>query len=148
MQNKISEIEEMFKNIFRGLSNEFIDAESLYIKVEASVLSPKEGANAMRNVLNHLEGNLMEKARKYPKEQVNKSGRWRFISDSLAIGGLNSNQHSLLISKENDQNRIKIELTEICKNTATNPLSKLKIVHTQWLDHIYTTLKLIEFKIP
>lgn len=147
-QNKISEIEEMLKKIYIELSKEFKDAESLYIKVEANVLSPKEGANAMRNVLNHLEGNLLEKARTHPKEQVSKSGRWRFISDRLAIGGLNSNQHSLLVLKESDQSRIKIDLTDICKNTATNALSKLKIIHTQWLDHLYTTLKLIEFKLP
>lgn len=144
-QNKVQEIENTLKKIKDSLATEFRDANSTYIKADAEVIYPKDAANSMRNVLNHFEGNLIELARFHPGENIKNSDKWQFIANRLATGGNNGNEYALLSLKGRDQRQIQVDLTDITKNTSTNPLEKLRIVHAQWLDHLYTSLKFIDF---
>ncbi len=144
-QNKVQEIENTLKKIRDSLATEFRDANSTYIKADAEVVLSKDAANSMRNVLNHFEGNLVELARSHPGENVKNSDKWLFIANRLATGGSTSNEYTLLSQKGRDHRQIQVDLTDITKNTSTSPLGKLRIVHTQWLDHLYTSLKLIDF---
>lgn len=145
-QTKVSEIEKLLSKIRLELSLEFSEANASFSKADKSVVEPNDAANSMRNVLNHVEGNLLEISRSGQKIQVSKGQMWAFFSDKLSIGGKNSVEHSLLLQKQNDQAKLKHELTDILKKTSKDPLARLRELHVQWLDHLYTTLKLVDPK--
>lgn len=142
-QNKKDEVKSLLSKLNESLPNEFLDAQSMFEKADLCVVHPKEAANSMRNVINHFKGYLLEKARNHPGENIPRGQKWKFITDKLATGGVGSSEHTLLLAKDADQRRISLDLTNITKNMVENPLPLLQTVHTQWLDHLYTTLKLI-----
>jgi hypothetical protein len=142
-RNKAHYIEDVLRKIYSPLANEFVDANLAYVKADTEILSPKDAANPMRNVLTHLEGNLVEMARVHPGENIPNGDSWGFIANRLATGGKGSSEHTLLSIKAYDQKNISVELTAITKNTAINPLLRLRMVYVQWLEHLNNTLKLI-----
>ncbi len=142
----VEKISEKIKNIFSGREVEFLEAEHLYLQAHAEVLTSKAGATAMRNVLEHFQGDLLNLARRFPGEQIKKSEQWRSISDRLATGGAGSLEHTLLMGKEIDQRDLFVRLTKVVKNLTTNPLPELRLIHARWIEHLFTTLNLLDPK--
>jgi hypothetical protein len=142
-QNKKDEVKNLLSKLHTSLPNEFFDAQAIFEKADSGVVHPKEAANSMRNVMNHFQGYLLEKGRNHPGENIPGGQKWQFITDKLARGGVGSSEHTLLLAKATEQRRISIDLTNITKNMVADPLPLLRTVHAQWLDHLYTTLKLI-----
>lgn len=146
--NKPDEIIESLKKIGVKLVNEFEQANQSYMKANSGVLQANEAAINMRNVLEHFVGKLLELARKVENRQVkkNKKQRWLFISKNLATGGLRSSEYKLLKQKHKNHREIHKELTNISKNLVNSPLLQLRVTYAKWIDHLFTSLKLIDLK--
>ena len=131
-----------------NMIDEFTEANKLYLQAEALTIPPKSAAASMRNTIEHFVGNLVDKARKNPRENVKKKidTQWKFISDRLVIGGIGSFEHSLLIDKYKEHQIIHLTLTNILKNLDPHPLENLKITHVKWIDYLYTCIQLIDPK--
>lgn len=145
--NKPNEIIESFKKISTKLAREFEQANQSYMKANSGVLQTNEAAIGMRNVLEHFVGELLELARKVENRQVkNKEQQWLFISEKLATGGVGSSEYKLLKQKYKNHKEIHKELTGISKSLVNSSLLKLRVTHTKWVDHLFTSLKLIDLK--
>jgi len=146
--NKPDEIIKSLKKISIKLVNEFKQANQSYMKANSELLQANEAAIGMRNLLEHFVGELYESARKVENRQVKKNQRWLFISRHLATGGVGSSEYKLLEQKHKNHREIHKELTNISKNwvNMNNPLSQLRVTYTKWVDHLFTSLKLIDLK--
>lgn len=145
--NKPNEIIESFKKISTKLAREFEQANQSYMKANSRVLQTNEAAIGMRNVLEHFVGELLELARKVENRQVkNKEQQWLFISEKLATGRVGSSEYKLLKQKYKNHKEIHKELTDISKNLVNSSLLKLRVTHTKWVGHLFTSLKLIDLK--
>jgi hypothetical protein len=140
-----NEIIKNLGNISVKLSNEFEQANQSYMRANNGLLQANEAAICMRNVLEHLNGELLELARKIENRQIGKNQQWLFISEKLAVGEIGSLEYRMLASKSESNKAIWQELTNLSKNLVDDPLQKLKVVYSKWIDHLFTSLKLIDF---
>lgn len=138
------EISEILKNVSPKLSEEFEQANQSYMKAINGLLQANEAAIGMRNVLEHFVGELFDLIRKIDNRQVEKSQRWLFISEKLAVGGVCGLEYEMLASKSESNKTIWQELTNLSKNLVDDPLPKLRVVYSKWIDHLFTSLKLID----
>lgn len=147
-QNKSDEVYNDLTKINSNLAKEFKQANQACLKADNGILQANEAAINMRNVLEHFIGELLELTRRLEKRQVKKKikEQWLFISKNLAIGGTSSPEYELLQPKHKDHEEIHDELTKICKSQIPSPLPRLIILHIRWLDHLFTSLKLINLK--
>lgn len=145
-QDKASAVSKFISAVKPALKNEFDEANTAYIKADSGISDSKDAAIKMRNVLEHLLGNLVDKARQTPKEQVKQKVpvQWDFFSKRLAIGGEGSLEYSILSKKNIDHANLHEELTNLSKNLVDDPQPKLKVIYTKWIDHLYTTLFFID----
>ncbi len=147
-KNSTNEVIEKLATLNPDRSAEFIEANTACISAFSGAVPPKSAAIAMRNTLEHYKGDLLKIVQVISKKQIKKSQHWQLISDALAIDGVGSPQHSLLLGKEISYKDLHGDkgLTRIAKNLTPDPHTELKSVHQKWVNFFYTTLNLIDPK--
>jgi len=117
-------------------------------KAKKSVQSAKVGSdertkagNEMRNLLNHLKGDLFEKARKTPRENMS----WQIMVDRLGIGEEGEVEQQELMKQKEKWHSLQIRLTDITKNQEGGYVTDIEATWRQLIDHIYTIRGLIDW---
>ncbi len=118
----------------------FDDAFEAYNRTKSQISKRTEAANAMRNLLYGLNGDLFEKARK-PKEQ-----KLRFVEavKRLFQGDTASSEYQELINQAEKYSELTRELSKISKDRGCSQLD-LDNIWISIIDLIYIVLGLIDF---
>ena len=119
-------------NLFSKIGDEYDIAIQSYSKLESGLSNQYEFGISLRNVLESLNGNLLEKARKFNRSQginIQKYG-WQEMSNALTKNGIGSQEHNEFINEEVIYNTLWHELTEIAKNDKTDTIIILPKIRT------------------
>jgi hypothetical protein len=133
-KNKIYELLQKVKN---NLAKEFIISVEEYYRIQTT----NDIANAalkMRNVLEHLKGELCFQARRLPQEQ---KIRWETMADRLAKRGYQQD----LKKEEALHLNIHDELSRIAKNIKIATKDEFKIIYSKYILHLYSVLNYIDY---
>ena len=114
-------------------------AYNAYMAYESNTGEKTAAANDMRNLLYGLRGELMERARNKPRENMT----WEIMSQRLAIGGDGSQQCINLINQKETISSLNQRLSDVLKDRERGSITDLNTIWTELLDHIYTVLRLI-----
>lgn len=90
----------------------------------------------MRNVFNGVKGDLFEKARKTPNENMT----WITMYQRLAKG---ENERQALLRNDTVRTSLNKDLSETLKDRANSSTNNIDNLWTQTLDFIYTVLNLL-----
>lgn len=145
-RDHIDEIANKLAKIYSGRETELLEANNLYHQAEAKTVPQKTAAIAMRNTLEHFQGDLYGLATKNSSNQVKKSLRWNLIADQLASFGIGSQEHGLLMNKKSEYDDVFGLLTKVAKNLSQNPSTDLTVSYTKWVNFLHSTLNLIDQK--
>ena len=132
-----SEVRDLLIKLKPSLGAEFDDAADAYRKAISGSGKQTEAGIAMRNVLEHYKGELMDKAKRYPKEQkVN----WpdmaqRLVGDDMAL-------RIRFLQQEEIWNELQQFLSRLAKGFYQYDIGQLKSTFIKLLDHIYIVLSL------
>jgi hypothetical protein len=96
-------------------------------------------ANEIRNLLSGLKGDLLNKARKWPKENMN----WNNMSARLAINGGRGQEYVILGAEESKHASLLVRLADVLKDREGGSVTDLESIWTEVLDHLYTVLGLL-----
>ncbi|MFC2004258.1 hypothetical protein ACFLUK_01770 [Chloroflexota bacterium] len=136
-QNTRSLVEKL-KN--SGTLDRFDRAQAANIQVKSGIINSTQAASSeMRNLLYGIKGDLIELARKTPREKLS----WQEMVRRLSKPGLKDEPLHTLISQEAVYTSLTNQLSETAKDW--KPLSSVQLNHIwiQVLDFIYTVLGLI-----
>ncbi len=95
--------------------------------------------NAMRNVLNHYKGKLIQIAKTHLEEN---NLKWKTMIERLASCGSGHSLYNLLLAEENTWSRLQSELTELTKNTKRSDIRKVAVELIVHLSFVLTFMKL------
>jgi len=115
----------------------FDTATQTYLSSKSGAVTRMDAANAIRNVLDGLKGDLFEKARTTPNENMT----WITMSNRLARG---SQESELLARNDAIRTSLYSGLSEILKNRDPGSTNNLDNLWTQVLDFIYSVLNLLK----
>ena len=130
--------------LYAGSDLEFQQALDEYFKAVAGTAVPVSAAIAMRNVLESLNGNFLQLARKYSQGAIR---NWTDAALVVARGAPASVQTNQLISQKvvyDDLHGKK--LTPTAKNDWKPSKIEWDSVYTQFIGFLFTVLGLIDFK--
>jgi hypothetical protein len=130
------------RNLMQMLCSEntlqrFDRATRIYLGTKSETTARTDAANAIRNTLQGLEGDLFEKARTTPKENMT----WQKMSQRLAKGTEECKQ---LIRQDKFYATLFTDLSEILKDRDRGSSTNLDNLWTQYLDFIYVVLGLLK----
>jgi hypothetical protein len=141
LQNQLGreqEVRSLLHNLNPKLGLEFDDAVSGYRAVLAGTSSQPEAGIALRNVIEHYKGKLMNLARQRPKEQ---KITWEDMShrlvDNVGVARKRFQQ------QEKRWGDLQQRLSKLAKGHIQLDESELKGVFTEFLDHLYIVLSLL-----
>jgi hypothetical protein len=112
-------------------------AAQSYLNLKSGAVSHEDAANAIRNVLHGLKGDLWKKAQSTPKENMN----WVSMSQRLAKGQV---EGAVLVRQEEVQASLISGLSDILKDRNPSSATNLDNLWTQTLDFIYAVLNLVK----
>jgi hypothetical protein len=140
LQNQLGrqqEVRSLLHNLNPKLGLEFDDAVSGYRAVLAGTSSQPKAGIALRNVMEHYKGELMNLARQRPKEQ---KITWEDMShrlvDNVGVARKRFQQ------QEKGWGDLQQRLSKVAKGHIQLDESELKRVFTEVLDHLYIVLSL------
>lgn len=110
-----------------------------YLEVKSGIAAVTQAASEIRNLLYGVNGDLLELARKTPKEQIT----WLEMAKRLAKPGPNDGSHQELVAQGPVYETLTGRLSEMAKDRRRVSLEELNQTWTQVLDHIYTILGLV-----
>ena len=96
-------------------------------------------ANDMRNLVAGVVGDLFERARSHPKENMN----WQTMALRLAINGTNGPQHPQLVSLEKTHASLVSRLSDAMKDREAGSLTNIADIWAQVQDHLLTLLRFV-----
>jgi len=132
-KNKIQEILEIIKKDF---AKEFSISVEEYYRIQTTN-DISNAALKMRNVLEHLKGELLFKARRLPQDQKIK---WDAMADRIAKIGYQQD----LKNEENNHRLIHDELSRIAKNHEKPTKYEFTIIFSKYILHLYSVLNYID----
>jgi len=94
----------------------------------------------MRNLLYGIKGELFNRARKQPQENMT----WGKMAQRLAKGVQGGNEQQILLKEEAKYTSLNDFLSPTAKGRDASSSMNLEHAWTQLLDHIYTVLGLIK----
>jgi hypothetical protein len=103
---------------------------------------PKEktaAANGMRNLLLGVQGELWERARRWPDENMT----WSTMSARLSINGGRGQEHITLDNQKRVKGPLFSRLAEVLKDREGGSLTNLDTIWTEVIDFLFTVLGLI-----
>lgn len=115
----------------------FDEATQAYLSSISGADTKPHAANAIRNVLYGLDGDLFKMAQATPSEQMT----WRKMAQRLAKGNA---ECELLVRNETTRASIISGLSDILKDRSPGAATNLDNLWAQTLDFIYTVLNLLK----
>jgi len=97
---------------------------------------------AMRNILEHFKGDLIQRAKQQKSEN---SPSWEKMSERLTKKGVDSVEYQEMIKQKEIWSEIHNELTKITKNLKKIDNIQLEVLWTKTIDHLYIIFGLIAF---
>jgi hypothetical protein len=146
-QARESFIRSKLNSFFPKVGAEFEESVEVYKRFSGGVTNQKDGGISCRTVLEHLKGELFEKAkllirlRNPAKQKVN----WREMTTELAFNGLGSIEYSILVNKELDWKNIHEELTFSAKGLVSETRISFEVKFMRYLDVLFEVLHLIDW---
>jgi hypothetical protein len=138
-------------NILNTISNkvasEFELAIGSYEKYIGSSTNQNDCGINCRNVLEHLKGELFDKAltqAKITTPTKQKIKDFLEMSDYIAIGGIGSAEHRQLQTEAIINATIWTDFTNVAKNRNPETLTSMQAKFSAFIDHLYNTLTLID----
>ena len=96
----------------------------------------------MRNLLEHFKGDLFEKAKQRPIENMT----WEKMAKRLAINGTGSIEHSELIKQKVEWSSLHCRLSEVAKGQKHGLVADIEDIWTKLIDHLFTILGIINLE--
>lgn len=145
-QANIEFIRQKLATLYLGGEREFDEALNEYSKAVNAVALSSNAALAMRNVMESLNGRLLQLARRYaPMETTIKN--WNDAAVWVARGGPTSFEASRLQGQESVYDDLhNKKLTPIVKNDRQPLRAEWEAVYAQFLGFLFTVLGLIDLK--
>jgi len=140
-QQRVDFVRRVLEKLNPDLAVEFDEAVEMYHLVSAGWGDTTSVGIALRNMLEHLKGELNERAFVHPREQKLK---WPEMAARLARGGAKSIESRTLIKAEQEWRSLHQRLTAMAKNLKTGTPVLPTVVFPEWVDHFYTVLHLID----
>jgi hypothetical protein len=94
----------------------------------------------MRNLLEHFKGDLFEKARNRPRENMT----WQRMTERMSIGQVGEIEYQELINQERKWNSLQQRLSEVAKGQRHGLVADLEDIWTKLTDHLFTVLGIIK----
>lgn len=116
----------------------FDTAYKSYLEIKAGG-SRAGAAGNVRTLLDGIKGDLFEKARKSPKENMT----WETMAGRLVAGASADEDRKQLVLKLINHQSLVNRLSEVLKDREAGSLTNLDDLWTQVLDHIFTVLTLV-----
>ncbi len=139
-------IRQKLHELFPSSVTEFDQSLDEYTRAINGATHSSGAAIAMRNVLESLNGNILDLARRY-SSRPSAIRKWDDAVLCIARGGPSSLEASqLLLEKQQYVGLHDVELTPIAKNDREPSRGEWEAIYAQFLGHLYTVLGLIEFK--
>lgn len=130
--------------LYGGSDLEFDQALSEYFKTATGATAPSSAAIAMRNVLESLNGNFLQLARRYTTSTVRS---WTEAALVVARGAPASVQTSQLLSQKMVYDELHdSKLTKIAKNDWLPSKSEWDAVFSQFIGFLFAVLGLIDLR--
>lgn len=125
---------------------EFQESVEACLAVKNSIGVASAAGIAMRNVLETLNGNLKQLARRnLGNSSIQKIG-WAAVASAIAKGGSGSLEATRLAALEDDYNDLHHKvLTKIAKNDWSPTETEWDAIFARYITFLYTTLALIDF---
>jgi ribosome-binding ATPase YchF (GTP1/OBG family) len=132
------EVRKLLKNLSPKLEDEFNSAVDEYRATLASTSKQANVGIALRNVIEHYKGEIMNLARRYPNEQ---KLTWEEMANRIVndFGFARQRFRQQGVKWDNLQQR----LTKIAKGYIQLEENELRGVYTEFIDHLYIVLSLI-----
>jgi hypothetical protein len=141
LQNQLGreqEVRSLLHKLKPSLAIEFDGALSEYRAVLAGTGSQTNAGIALRNVIEHYKGEVMNLARRHNKEQ---NITWEQMSDRL-VDNVGVARHRFQ-EQEKKWNDLQGRLSKLAKGRIQLDQSELRSVFTEFIDHLYIVLSLI-----
>lgn len=139
-QERVTATKQLLGSLSLKVANEFGEATES-VKYATTTTGDIQGAAIkLRNVLEHLRGELFERAIQRPREQKIK---WTEMAERLAKGGSSGIECKRLLSEENKYKSLHSDLTNVAKNLKVITKGNLENLNTEVVDHVYTIITLI-----
>lgn len=141
--DKISFISCNIGRIWIKLKEEFDESVNKYEKINNDLVTQVDFGIIMRIVMEHIQGRLFQAAREIAKieyTKVNKNLKWARMSDFVAIGGKDSNEHEELVELHGSYTILWVELTNVSKNNKTSNKQEMKEIYAQYIEFLNSLL--------
>lgn len=129
------------------VANEFELAVRSYEKYIGSSTNQNDCGINCRNVLEHLKGELFDKALSQAKNTTPSKQKIKdFLEmvDFLAIGGIGSVEHRQLQTEATINTAIWTDFTNVAKNRNPETMTSMQAKFSAFIDHLYNTLTLVD----
>lgn len=147
MQKSQSLEEDISKLIDRfggpSTSDRFSQAKRTVTEVEAGVGERASAANAIRNLIYGINGDLFKCAMQSEKENMT----WALMVERLGKGTKCSLEFDSLIRQEKKQRQLVHRLSDVLKDREGGLLTNISYIWSEVLDHLYSVLTLLRFNI-
>jgi len=117
----------------------FEEAYGDFFSYKGGVKDKKAAALSMRNFLDGVQGDLFNKARILPKENM----IWETMAKRLAKVTA-AGEEDILIEQEEKRSSLISRLSDVLKDREGGSATNLEYIWIQLLDHVYVVLNLIE----
>jgi len=129
------------------VASEFELAIGSYEKYIGSSTNQNDCGINCRNVIEHLKGELFDKALTQAKTTAptkQKIKDFLEMADYLAIGGIGSVEHRQLQTEALINATIWTDFTNVAKNRNPETLTSMQAKFSMFIDHLYNTLTLVD----
>jgi hypothetical protein len=131
------EVRNLLLKLTANLAKEFDDAASAYKAAAVNMSTLPNVGIAMRNVLEHFKGELMNLARRPHEQKI----EWNQIAERLVEDIETARQRFMM--QEVNWNDLHDRLTKLAKSRIRLDKADLVSIFTEFLDHLYIVLSLV-----
>jgi hypothetical protein len=122
-----------------NLLDRYERAYKAYMAYSGGTGEKTEAGNEIRNLILGLSGELLERAKKWPKENMT----WKIMAPGLAVDQGRGHHHITLIRQADIRSSLLNRLADVLKDREGETGTDLHTIWTETLDHIYVVLGLI-----
>lgn len=148
-KDKILFISSNIGKIWERITAEFDESTHNYERLNHDLANQVGFGISMRNVLEHVHGRLVQAAREIAKSEykkTNKNLKWARMSDFVAIGGTQSNEHEEFVELHGPYFKLKSDLTNSLKKNRTSSKAEMKQMYAQYIEFLYSILLTLDLE--
>ena len=141
VQSRPKQVRDLLEKLGNPQALERFDrALKAYLAVRSGTGQRTAAAAEMRTLLRGVQGDLFEKARRWPKENM----KWETMAERLSKGQAGGTEHQEVINQEAVHGSLISRLSTVFKDREGSSLTNIDDLWTQVLDHIYIVLELVQ----